>query len=213
MKKYTDLEKQFKEECTVININAEYPGNPFPVKWMIITGYTRVELEEKYSEILSVYTPYEIAAPSVKDAIDEYNRNEDKHKKRRMRNTSIFDLDEEVGAWCPTVPSFEEDFLERSEKDKLEKQIIDAVRAALDTLTETQKRRLLMYHIDKKSTREIARLEGGREHRGILESIKAAEKKFLKSIKNTYPNGIPLSKYSEGVIPMSGVIASSTSND
>ena len=86
MKNYTNLEKKFREECTVINMNAEYPGNPYPVKWMIITGYTRVELEEKYSKVLAAYTPYEIALPSVKDAIDEYNRNEDKHKKRQNQN-------------------------------------------------------------------------------------------------------------------------------
>ena len=69
MKYKTELEKCFKEECTVINMNAEYPGNPSPIKWVIITGYSREELENKYAEVLTSYRPYEIASPEAKEII------------------------------------------------------------------------------------------------------------------------------------------------
>ena len=212
MKYKTELEKCFKEECTVINMNAEYPGNPSPIKWVIITGYSREELENKYAEVLTSYRPYEIASPEAKEIIADFNRNEDKHKKRQLRSISIFDLDEEVDAWCPAVPSFEEDLFAQMEKDETESQIVATVRYALGKLTETQRRRLLLYRLGEKSIRDIARIEGLQDHSAIFEGIKVAEKKFIKIIKNTPTNGTPLSKYSEGVTSMSGDASSSTSN-
>ena len=53
------------------------------------------------------------------------------------------------------------------------------VNAALDKLSETQQRRLLML-ADGLSMREIARFEGV-DHRAIRESIEAARKKFKKN--------------------------------
>ena len=53
------------------------------------------------------------------------------------------------------------------------------VNAALDKLSETQQRRLLML-ADGLSIREIARREGV-DHRAIRESIDAARKKFKKN--------------------------------
>ena len=55
----------------------------------------------------------------------------------------------------------------------------DRVNAALDKLSETQQRRLLML-ADGLSMREIARFEGV-DHRAIRESIEAARKKFKKN--------------------------------
>ena len=55
------------------------------------------------------------------------------------------------------------------------------VRAAFDTLTEVQKRRLLML-AEGLSMREIARREGIKHH-AVMESIEGAKKKFLKNYK------------------------------
>lgn len=55
------------------------------------------------------------------------------------------------------------------------------VRAAFDTLTEVQKRRLLML-ANGLSMREIARREGIKHH-AVMESIEGAKKKFLKNFK------------------------------
>ena len=151
MKYKTELEKCFKEECTVINMNAEYPGNPSPIKWVIITGYSREELESKYSEVLTSYRPYEIASPEAKEIITDFNRNEDKHKKRQLRSISIFDLDEEVDAWCPAVPSF----VDQQEMDEEAEELKMAVRKALLELTETQRRRLCMYYLQKMTYQEM----------------------------------------------------------
>ncbi len=53
------------------------------------------------------------------------------------------------------------------------------INAALDKLSKTQQRRLLMF-TDGLSIREIARREGV-DHRAIRESIEAAKKKFKKN--------------------------------
>ena len=55
------------------------------------------------------------------------------------------------------------------------------IRAAFDTLTEVQKRRLLML-ASGLSMREIARREGIKHH-AVMESIEGARKKFLKNYK------------------------------
>ena len=53
------------------------------------------------------------------------------------------------------------------------------IKAALATLTPTQRRRLLMFS-EGMGIREIARLEGV-HHKDVEESIEAARKKFLKN--------------------------------
>lgn len=209
MKSLSELERQFREECTVINMGHEYPGYIGTVKWIIITDYSRNDLEAKFMEVLKKYSPYEICPVSTKDAIAEYNRNEDKFRKRQMRNTSIFDLAETVDAWCPAIPSFV-DAQERAEREEREHDgRINAVRKALSTLTEIQLRRLCMYHLQKMTYQEIATAEGVKDHKSVRESVKAAEKKFKNVFQNTPQNGTPLSKYSEEVISLSGLVSSS----
>ena len=213
MKNITELEKQFREECTVINMDAEYPGNSGPIKWVIITDYTREKLEEKYSEVLIRYSPYEISPSATKEVIADYNRNEDKFKKRHMRSMSIFNLDETVDSRCPAIPSFVDEQEKAEQEEQAHVARLNAVRAALCALTEIQLRRLCMYHLRKMTYQEIAAAEGAKDHKSVRESVKAAEKKFKKVFQNTPQNGTPLSKYSEGVISMSGLISSSTSSE
>ena len=213
MKNITELERQFREECTVINMGLEYPGYSGPVKWVIITDYSRNELEAKYMEVLKRFSPYETCPASAKEAIVEFNRNEDKFKKRQLRGTSIFDLDETVDCRCPAVPSFV-DQQEKAEQEEQEHNArVNGVREALSALTEIQLRRLCMYHLQKMTYQEIAAAEGIKDHKSIRESVKAAEKKFKKVFRNTPQNGTPLSKYSEEVISLSGLISSSESED
>ena len=213
MKYISELERQFREECTVINMELEYPGYTGSVKWIIITDHSKNDLEEKYMEVLAKVSPYEICPSSAKDAIAEYNRNEDKFRKRQLRNTSIFGLDETVDAMCPAVPSFVDEKEKAEQEEQEHTGRINAVREALCALTEVQHRRLCMYHLQNMTYQEIAAAEGVKDHKSVRESVKAAEKKFKKVFQNTPQNGTPLSKYSEEVILLSGLISSSESKD
>ena len=212
MKNISELEMQFREECTVINMDIEYPGNPGPIKWVIITGFTREELDNKYSEVLIRYLPFEISPPSTKDIIAEYNRNEDKYRYQAYC-ISKYSLDETANAWCLATPSFI-DIQERIEEEKrLHYAILKAERKALASLTDKQRRRLIMNCVEGKSTREIAAIEGSVNHRSVCESINAAKNKFKKIFLNTLPKGTPLSMYSEEVISMSDQNTSSKSKN
>jgi RNA polymerase sigma factor (sigma-70 family) len=52
-------------------------------------------------------------------------------------------------------------------------------RAALDKLTDTQRRRYLLYHVDGKTEQEIAEIEGA-THQAISKSLLGADKKIKK---------------------------------
>ena len=65
------------------------------------------------------------------------------------------------------------------ETEMTSKEEVARANAALDKLSETQQRRLLML-ADGLSIREIARREGV-DHRAVRESIEAARKKFKKN--------------------------------
>lgn len=210
---YTELEKQFKEECTVINLDIEYPGNPSSIKWVIITSYSREELESKYKEILKRYIPYEISPDAVKDAIADFRRNEDKFRKRQIRSINPFDIEETVGARCPSVPSFVDERERIDEENRIRNERINAVRKALACMTETQRRRFILHYSMGKTTREIADMEGIMNHRAVCESINAAKKKFVKTLHATHPNAAPLSKYNEEVVSLADLIASLKSKE
>ena len=212
MKYKTELEKCFKEECTVINMNAEYPGNPSPIKWVIITGYSREELESKYAEVLTSYRPYEIASPEAKEIIADFNRNEDKHKKRQLRSISIFDLDEEVDAWCPAVPSFVDEQEQAELDEMIEEFRKKTVHESLSKLTEHERTRLIKSVLGGKSIREIA-VEENCSSRAVAYSIADAKNKMKKNVEIAFTKGTPLSKYSEEDTSMSGDASSSTSNN
>jgi len=57
-------------------------------------------------------------------------------------------------------------------------------KSALDRLTETQRRRYLLYKVKGLSTWEIAELEG-KDQKSVYESLKSAEKKIEKFLKNS----------------------------
>lgn len=116
--------------------------------------------------------------------------------------TSEVEVNEEIGSYI-TASRREESNLDRKERyhcysldaidyegleyaadttpenETARKEDTARVNAALDKLSETQHRRLLML-ADGLSIREIARREGV-DHRAVRESIEAARKKFKKN--------------------------------
>jgi len=60
------------------------------------------------------------------------------------------------------------------------------VQLALDALTETQRRRLLLKCVDGKSLSEIAEIEGV-DRSSVAESIEAAKRKFRIEFEELYP--------------------------
>jgi len=92
-----------------------------------------------------------------------------------------------IGALVETdacaAPSAEYAVIDEPEEIKRSKAKMNIAKGALDNLTEVQRRRYIMYHIDGLSTYKIGEIEG-KDHKTIFESLHAAEKKIKKFLKN-----------------------------
>ena len=98
--------------------------------------------------------------------------------RQTWKNTSFDELDEDESAVL-AVQSAEDEVIEQGEQASALAMRQASAKAALDKLTETQRRRYIQYHIEEMTAREIAAEEGS-NHKSVLESIWAAEKKIKK---------------------------------
>lgn len=125
------------------------------IKYKFATGeVTEVEVSEEIGAVITV-------SRRAEHALEERNR---------RHCYSIDAVDYEGMEY--TDPDTPESIHEKSERDKM-------LYAALETLTETQRRRLLML-ADGLSYREIARREGVSDHKKIIKSIDGARAKIKK---------------------------------
>ena len=100
--------------------------------------------------------------------------------RQTYRNVSLYGLDE-TDACC--VPSPEEIVIDQPEQAARRERMQRQAHRALSTLTEVQRRRYIQHHVDGLSSWKIAELEG-KDHKAILYSLWAAEKKIKKSVAN-----------------------------
>jgi DNA-directed RNA polymerase specialized sigma subunit len=85
------------------------------------------------------------------------------------------------------VPSPEESFIDEinaKETAKMRNQQIALANFTLDKLTETQRRRYLLYHVEGLSTWEIAKREGVNQSK-IMNSLTLADKKIKKVLADS----------------------------
>ena len=84
----------FKRECKVLNLRYEYEGYTGTEHWALVSELSEKELFEKYPDEIRKYIPFVLLSVEQGEVIREYNRNEDKFKKRRQNNESGFGYDE-----------------------------------------------------------------------------------------------------------------------
>jgi len=99
------------------------------------------------------------------------------------KNTPFDELNETALCCAPSPEDLligEIDALEDAERHE---RLAGKARRALDTLTEIQRRRYLMYHVDGMTLRQIAGMEGV-VHSKIQKSVEAAEKKIKVFLAN-----------------------------
>lgn len=78
----TEQEELFPTECKLINLKYEHKGYTGTEKWAIVTELTEKELFEKYSDVISRYTPFVLLSVEQGKVISDFEKNEDKHRKR-----------------------------------------------------------------------------------------------------------------------------------
>lgn len=183
----TEQEELFPTECKLINLKYEHKGYTGTEKWAIVTELTEKELFEKYSDVISRYTPFVLLSVEQGKVISDFEKNEDKHRKRMNLTLDCFCFDDEISAkFHQELCSFDEltfEKRERYEKQKLRELQIKTVKEGIDLLTETQKRRLIAAFFEGKTYRTIAQEEGV-SFTKIEKSVMQALKKLKKFLEN-----------------------------
>ena len=76
-------EELFAKDCKLINLKYEYTGYTGQEKWAIVSELSEQELFEKYPNEVKKYIPFVLLSVERGKAIQAYNRNEDKYRKRQ----------------------------------------------------------------------------------------------------------------------------------
>ena len=171
------IEKQFKKDCTVINLKQEYHDYDGEEKYLIISKLPKEELVEMYHEQLVKYIPFIYLSEEQGEAIKDFNRNEDKFRKRQINYGDMFSIEDglmEIFHKELIISDMFDDIANRDE--------ITRIINVFSELSPIQKRRLIKYFFQNKSSRIIAREEGV-NYSKVEKSIKSALKKIKKFFK------------------------------
>ena len=123
----------------------------------------------------------------LKALSDEIFEEEARDKNRQTyRDISIHGLHENTAF---AVAAADVEIIDRPEQYAKEQQKRQSAKKALDKLTDTQRRRYLMYYVCGLSMRKIAEKEGVL-HSKIQKSLAAAEKKIKGIISNAEKQGV-----------------------
>lgn len=134
-----NLKEQFVKECILLDPEKEYPGYTGSEKCFIVTDLSQNEFERKYRPFLKKLRPYLLVDKSFLTVRSTYRRNYNKHKMRAYRTEDIFgyvDSTTEMHNKELVVNSLLVEYETREKAKEIE--------SALDSLTETQKRRIVM---------------------------------------------------------------------
>lgn len=177
-KEYEERQEQFRKECRVINLKYEYYGYVGNEKWAIVSKLTEQEIIQKYSDEIKPYMPFVLLSIEQGEAIFDFNRNEDKFRKRAVNNEDVFGYDDGLSEYFHKE-LIAEDYWERQERIKIQKVEIERLYKALSALTPKQRERVLQHFVQGKSSRSIGKEENV-SYQVIDRSIYAAMKKMKK---------------------------------
>lgn len=146
----------------VINLKYEYEGYEGSEKWAIISELSEEELFGLYPDEMRRYSPFVLLSVEQGKVISDFKANEDKHRKRSINNEDYFGYSEGLTENLHTeaiVP----DFVEQQEneeycqmREELKQQLLAK---AIRSLTEKQRKYLLLRYVRGKTSVEIAREE------------------------------------------------------
>ncbi len=167
------------KEYELISLEVEYPGIQGGCRWAVATDLSREELFEKYGKELEMYNPLLLITTEQAEAFKDYNRNEEKHKKRAFRchdPRGYMEGDEKKqrAVVYDGLISMAVDFTMAMVMKTL-------LQSAFDRLSEVQKRRLLLRYKYELTERQIAEVEGV-SHQSVHESIESALDEMKKYV-------------------------------
>ncbi len=166
----------------VINLKYEYEGYEGSEKWAIISELSEEELFGLYPDEMRRYSPFVLLSVEQGKVISDFKANEDKHRKRSINNEDYFGYSEGLTENLHTeaiVPDFvkqqeNEEYCQR--REELKQQLLAK---AIRSLTEKQRKYLLLRYVKGKTSVEIAREEGIAEQ-VVRKHTQTAIRKFEK---------------------------------
>jgi len=114
---------------------------------------------------------------------DDYMEQDKSDYNQTRKNLQIHEIDETELGYIPSPEELLVDEIEAIEEEKKRRQLLKKAKRALNELTNIQRRRYLMYYVEKLTMRQIANIEGT-NHKSVEESLQAAEKKIRNFIMN-----------------------------
>ena len=182
-KKWQDV-KKYK----VINLKYEYEGYGGNEKWAIISELSEKELYGLYPDEMRRYSPFLLLSVEQGKAIADFKLNEDKYRKRSINNEDYFGYSEGLTENLHTE-AIVSDFVEQQEneeyckmREELKQRLFDQ---AIASLTEKQRRHLLLRYVEGKTSVEIAREEGISEQ-AVRKNTQTAIRKFEKIFRDFF---------------------------
>ena len=190
----TEFDQDFKEDCTIINLETEYPGYTGDVKYLVLTDLPEEEIEDKYGEILCGYRPYITWRKSAMLEIkNDFQRNEDKHAKRAARKEeSDWDgTSQEQGSRL--TKAYDEGFEEKMEEAACAFEQETAIRRAFMSLSDRQKKRIWLRAGFSFTYEQIGKIEGinaKNAWKSIGAAIESLKKNYEKNIREISSEGV-----------------------
>lgn len=174
----------------VINLKYEYEGYGGNEKWAIISELSEKELYGLYPDEMRRYSSFLLLSVEQGKAIADFKLNEDKYRKRSINNEDYFGYSEGLTENLHTE-AIVSDFVEQQEneeyckmREELKQRLFDQ---AIASLTEKQRRHLLLRYVEGKTSVEIAREEGISEQ-AVRKNTQTAIRKFEKIFRDFFRN-------------------------
>ena len=172
----------------VINLKYEYEGYGGNEKWAIKSELSEKELYGLYPDEMRRYSPFLLLSVEQGKAIADFKLNEDKYRKRSINNEDYFGYSEGLTENLHTE-AIVSDFVEQQEneeyckmREELKQRLFDR---AIASLTEKQRRHLLLRYVEGKTSVEIAREEGISEQ-AVRKNTQTAIRKFEKIFRDFF---------------------------
>ena len=116
----------------------------------------------------------------MKEISDEiYLDQASEENRQTYKNSPYYEIEESLLCLAPSPEDLIIGEIDDQEETEHRERLMEIAHLALSKLTDVQRRRYLMYHVEDKTVREIADIEGA-HFTTIHESLKSAEKKINK---------------------------------
>ena len=163
--------EEFNENCKVLDLAREYHEYDGTERYAIITELTKEELLERYGDIVEPYMPFVLLSLQHGEVIDDFNRNNEKFKKRQQLYGEYFSFED------GTTEQFHNEVSDNSFAENFIESM--TVQDALKNLPAIQRNRIFKHFYLGYSARAIAKQEGT-SHSAVNKSIALGLEKLRK---------------------------------